>query len=310
MPLCPVCNKKLKQDFGMVTCQNCKSVLMIDINGQVQVGREIIVEEETDFEQNDFNNEDKSDVFEDNVLNNSDNINDIDLNFDSQNEDTMNPQFDDNMHIDTNTAFDPNSTFQEESSLINPLDLDKSMGDGFTDANEESLIPPDDYLTNDDSNPIGLIDNSIENNFVDIPSTFSNIQEEDEAAVEMLEEADEEPVNITQFANSEDSNLEEGEYLYDIKISRIDSKELRDELKAVLQDEKLKLNFHEYIRKIKDGKVTIANLNPIKAKRIIEQLQYLDLQLHWSQKRVVMQKEVKSSLNEEEGEDSIEDVIL
>ena len=43
-----------------------------------------------------------------------------------------------------------------------------------------------------------------------------------------------------------------------------------------------------FLKKIRDGKVTIPNLNPIKAKRIVEQLQYYDIEVKWTQKRVVM----------------------
>ena len=38
---CPSCNAKLDQDFGMVTCQSCKAVLMIDISGKIQTATDV-----------------------------------------------------------------------------------------------------------------------------------------------------------------------------------------------------------------------------------------------------------------------------
>lgn len=124
----------------------------------------------------------------------------------------------------------------------------------------------------------------------------------------MATEPDTEPVDITEFANSEVSSLEDGEFLYNLSISRLDSKDLKEALKYVLLDDKLKINHHEYMKKIKDGKVVIPNLNPIKAKRIVEQLQYYDVDIKWIQKRVVMEtiepEEIEDDESMEAGEDA------
>ena len=62
------------------------------------------------------------------------------------------------------------------------------------------------------------------------------------------------------------------------------------------------------MKKIKDGKVTIPNLNPIKAKRIVEQLQYYDVDIKWVQKRVVMEtiepEEIEEGESMEAGDDA------
>ena len=34
---CPSCDTTLDQDFGMVTCQNCGAVLIIEISGDVRI---------------------------------------------------------------------------------------------------------------------------------------------------------------------------------------------------------------------------------------------------------------------------------
>jgi hypothetical protein len=132
----------------------------------------------------------------------------------------------------------------------------------------------------------------------------SSLDEDEESPEQfpMAAQADSAPVDVTEFANSEESSLEEGELMYDIFISRIDSKDLRDEVKFVLMDEKLKLNHGEYIKKIKGGKLTVPDLNPIKAKRVVEQLQYSDLDIKWKQKRVIIETvEPEEDFDEGEG---------
>lgn len=121
----------------------------------------------------------------------------------------------------------------------------------------------------------------------------------------MPTEPDPTPVDVTEFANSEASNLDEGELVYDVVVSRLDSKDLRENFKYVLMDEKLKLNHHEYLKKIKHGKVVIPDLNPVKAKRIVEQLQFYDVDIRWVQKRVVMEElQQAEEMEAEEVEDA------
>ena len=103
---------------------------------------------------------------------------------------------------------------------------------------------------------------------------------------------DNQPVDITDFANSEESLLEEGQYLYDLTIDRIDSKELRETVKYVLGDDKLKLDLNEVMSHLKNGCLLVQDLHPLKAKRIIEQLQYFDFDISWKQRLVVLEDEM------------------
>jgi uncharacterized Zn finger protein (UPF0148 family) len=132
-------------------------------------------------------------------------------------------------------------------------------------------------------------------------------EEETEEVFAMAQEPDTEPVDITNYANSETSNLEEGVLVYDVKISRLDSKDLREALKYVLMDEKLKLNHHQYMNQVRGGEVLIADLNPIKAKRIVEQMQYFNVDISWKQKHVVMETVDLENDETSESPDGMED---
>ncbi len=242
---------------------------MIDISGQVQTSTDIPVEQE---EENFF-----SDEFEDSHT-------EPPQDFLEDNESITEEYIEEETSIDDKTPVNPNwvddedATFFEEQEVQEPVEMSSPE-------EEEPLEEEFDETTQD------------------VPEMVAASDEEEELETfPMPETPDPTPVDITNFANSEKSNLEEGELLYDVTVARIDSKDLREAFKYVLLDEKLKLNHHEYLKKIKDGKVTIPDLNPIKAKRIVEQLQYTDLDIKWRQKRVIMEVVEPEMLDEEDTE--------
>lgn len=276
---CPQCDTDLKQDFGMVTCDHCKAVLMIDISGHVQIGSN------TPFEES-LGEELDADQFGENTSS-------------FNHEDSTDPNqasFDD---TDADSAF-----FESRDDVLPGDDYDNA----FDSEHEEPLgeEDSDDFVTgdyeNDDIESVGgevseelprdlteEINEVIDVTQIDGAHYENEDYHEELESFPMATEPDPEPVDITRFANSQDSSLEDGDLLYDLYLGRLDSKDLREALKFVLLDKKLKLNHNEFMKKIKNGEVTIPDLNPIKVKRIVEQLQYLDLDIKWKQKRVIME---------------------
>ncbi len=291
MPKCPSCNAELDMDFGMVTCSECQSVLMVDITGQVHLASDEAIAsydeddiedsfEETDQETSSFENEDS---FE------SDDSSNNDDQSDSINED-WGGSFDeeDQDYISNHDNDEQDSSL--DSNEFSESDSNSDFNPSFSHFDEDNTTDEDNLEESSDVESPNEELNS--NNYEqDSPSQFEEEGESDEdlGQFSMPATPDTTPVDISEFANSEQSNIEEGELLYDIKVSRIDSKDLRDEVKFVLMDEKLKLNHGELLKKIKTGKLLIPDLNPIKAKRIVEQLQYSDLDIKWKQKRVIIE---------------------
>ena len=293
---CPSCDTTLDQDFGMVTCSNCKAVLMIDISGQVQMGSE----------------------------------------------NTPTPGEESLVEATNETVFENSGIYGQTETATDPIDPDETVPELPASDEEDIASTSEDNFTNSGQG-FDPIEADIDNLLEDVEEILSSdgdmvatsfeededIEEfedgeerhkdpvveqpvarfeepEEEQDFSMPQEPDPNPVDVTSFANSEASNLEDGEYLYDVMVGRIDSKDLKEALKYVLIDEKLKLNHHEFLKKIKDGKVTIPDLNPIKAKRIVEQLQYFDLDIKWLQKRVIMETvEPDDSEADEINEDAI-----
>lgn len=286
---CPTCDNTLDQDFGMVTCTECKAVLMIDISGEVQVG----VESPQSFE-------DHEDDFEEVTQNTS--------SYDPMEDDLRDEMsrfsvdsFEEADDIESVEDLDKTSEFTASSDSI--YDSDPDSFDSFENNDFEENFEDTNTLhdSTEETAPalISALAPSVEEEFPEDLEDASEAPERSHAdndeeeppleTFEMAEKPDTEPLDITDFANSEASNLEDGELLYDLYLSRLDSKDLRDAFKFVLLDEKLKLNHHEYLKNIRNGRVTISNLNPIKAKRIVEQLQYTAIDISWKQKRVTVE---------------------
>lgn len=290
MVSCPACNKEVNEDFGMVTCPHCKAVFMIDYGGKVQYGTAESEEDLSSFEQEEDFEEEDSDFDEpedssENTFNDFDE-NDSEANgfSDTQDEEPLDYQ-------QPNSFYDNNDT--EEEDFGDASDFEEPVGE------EDNSV--DDFENEEPSAEDFEEEESAENYNSGFVSEFDSEQDEDsgdysdEIAAPPIAPplaADTKPVDITDFANSEESSLDGGEFRYTIKVSRIDSKDLRDSLKYVLMDEKLKLNHNEYLKNIVDGSVTIPDLHPIKAKRIVEQLQFFDLDVQWEQKRVIIEEPV------------------
>lgn len=322
MPQCPVCEHTLDQNFGMVTCGECQAVLMIDISGQIQVGSEAVDLDQTDTSvsvitdvhvtddapestsTSDFSPTEFA-SFEDGDVTGTDLIETPTtgpLSDSSENEYEI-PTFEDPPTEGSSLASVEENTFSDEQSEVlsgAPGAVDDSddylQNAGSTADDDESFDP----LADEFSSAVESEEEDDQFLVEEVEDTPEDQQELDGSVpLEIAESPDSNPVDVTSFANSEASNLDGGEYLYDVRVTRLDSKELKEEFKYILMDEKLKISPSDYLGAIKNGEVTIFDLNPIKAKRIVEQLQFLDVGIHWTQKRVVMQEDQGEEIDSE-----------
>ena len=179
--------------------------------------------------------------------------------------------------------------------------------DEFNENFEEPLAVEEEFEAVEEE-PIHEEFQPLEEEFVEEPVeelvAEEEVMEEDFMEPEPLEPVaampatpDTEPVDITDFANSEESSLEDGLYLYNLSIDRIDSKEFRDIVKYVLGDQKLKLDVVSIMSNLSKGRLVIKDLHPLKAKRIIEQLQYYDFDIRWEQHLVVLEEDSEMDLD-------------
>ena len=70
---------------------------------------------------------------------------------------------------------------------------------------------------------------------------------------------------------------------YDVKIQGLDSKEVMLLFKESIEDSKFAWLTQDILGQIKNGEVTLRNLNPIQAFVLATRIQFLDLDIEWKQ---------------------------
>lgn len=74
-----------------------------------------------------------------------------------------------------------------------------------------------------------------------------------------------------------------GPMTYTVTIERIDTKDLRAQLRDVLDDPKFHWSSADLMRRIRQGKITLKNLSPVKASVLISGIKDLPLKISWTQ---------------------------
>ncbi len=87
--------------------------------------------------------------------------------------------------------------------------------------------------------------------------------------------------DIRAFGNAAAS--QDGSLLYSIRISGIDSPDLRDEVRGVLSDRRLLFDVEAILKGIQSGELVVRDISAIKAQVVVNRLLGLPLQLEWEQ---------------------------
>ena len=91
------------------------------------------------------------------------------------------------------------------------------------------------------------------------------------------------PLNINEFANSEVSAAKDGPLLFRVLISGIDTREIRDSIREVLEDPRFAWDSNEIFSKVSKGILAINGLSPVKASILITRIKRLPVQIRWEQ---------------------------
>ena len=92
------------------------------------------------------------------------------------------------------------------------------------------------------------------------------------------------PLGVTQFDGAQASQLVDGPFYYDVRVSGIDTASLKQHVIDMLSDKRLGWSTDEIKKKIKGGQLQLLNLNPVRAVLTVLQLQSLDVDVEWDQK--------------------------
>jgi hypothetical protein len=92
------------------------------------------------------------------------------------------------------------------------------------------------------------------------------------------------PLGVVAFDQSAASSGAEGLYFYDLKISGLDSAQIRQNVIDALMDPRFDWVGDEIKKRISGGELILRNLNPVKAVLVVIRLQALDVEVEWEQK--------------------------
>ena len=116
----------------------------------------------------------------------------------------------------------------------------------------------------------------------------------DEYVEEYLEELPEAPPeappanpadmsDVVEFGNSEVSNASEGNLKFNLKISGIDTVDVKTGIKDVLSDAKLHLDAEQTISQVESGELFLEGLSAVKCAILVQRLKSLSLDINWEQ---------------------------
>ena len=253
---CFNCNTKIEDDsYGLTQCPSCHTLIFIDFDGHVQKPPE-----------------DKA-IDQDEV-------------FDDSGE-QQEPLSSSSVDFDIPTE----ATLEDQNKVTNE-------SEGFKDASEDASFQEalDSDLFSDKQKSQSDFDIPQDNFFTDISSQETNESGKNENSgseddihndnFDQQKVNDEHLQDVVDYANSSD-NLDSGGFYYNIIISGIDSKNLRESVLDALDDNRFGWKKEEINGLIKNGQVTIEKVNAAKTYILISYLKFLPIKVKWDQISII-----------------------
>lgn len=91
------------------------------------------------------------------------------------------------------------------------------------------------------------------------------------------------PLGVSAYANSEFSQGKDGPFLFNLFISGLDSKEIRESLREAMNDSRFSFDSNHLLGQIRGGKLLIKNVSPVQASILVNRLKRLPLAITWEQ---------------------------
>lgn len=148
----------------------------------------------------------------------------------------------------------------------------------------------------------------------DSESSVDDIEEEDEEFNENWHEESPppipgaDPVGIEAYDKSDSSHHPQGLF-YDVIVENLDTVDLKLSFFKILEQRRFGLNVEGIKKELKDGEVTLKQLNPVVASVLLSQLRDLDIQISWRQSLAVLQESQSTMTEVEESTGESEDDV-
>lgn len=259
-PVCPKCGSALKDEYGMQQCPGCGAFNFVDMDGNASVQVDeppSEVGDATPIEDQPVDHADPGGAAAPPEFNDPiENI--IDVPVDESSDVLVGEPV---SNLDQLPEFD--SPFDQPAQDFAPISFDVPGADADGGSVPESSAPkaaPDAAVAAGTAQP---------------------------AAVRTKAEPSfgpaDDPLNLNEFANSEVSSAKDGPLLFRVLISGIDTKEIRESIREVLEDSRFAWDSHAIFAKVSKGNLVINGLSPVKASILITRIKRLPVQIRWEQ---------------------------
>lgn len=94
------------------------------------------------------------------------------------------------------------------------------------------------------------------------------------------------PLGLSAYANSEMSGAADGPFVVTVIVSGIDAKDLRDDIRQVLQDPRFGWDAMVLIAGIKNGELRLERIAPVKATIVVNRIKHLSVSIRWEQNAI------------------------
>lgn len=286
-PQCPKCGVNLKDDYGMVTCESCGAILLVDMDGNVHVGTEqdsgdLGAPAEFETPQEDPPSTAPEPAITEWPLEQSSG--------DLGSEPAPGPTSDnwETPQAPSEDAPVPESGF-DLGSLSNLDPMPEPPAEMPNSETGFDLAPPP------EPEPVSTETGALPNAEETPPEEFNmdallgyqQPEQNPEGGGDFLEGGDlappGDPLGLNEYANSEISQAKDGLLVFKLLISGIDSKEIRESIREAMEDARFGWDADSIIGQIEKGELTIENLSPVKATILINRIKRLPIQIRWEQ---------------------------
>ena len=270
---CFNCNTKIEDDsYGLTQCPSCQAPIFIDFDGHVQKppDDDVVDEQEASDHLNEPMVAEEGQSAEEQKESSDDFI-------------SFDQSFQTEAHLeDQNKITDQQKAFEDsphESSFL------QEVPGEFSDETK----PPSDFDTSQDEpftdmSAKGTNDAHKEHHFEGLEPKDDDVYKSEKVNKDHQEmNLDNKPLqDVIDYANSSD-NLDLGDFYYNVIVSGIDSKNLRESVLDALDDSRFGWKKEEVGSQIKNGCLNLERINAAKTYILISYLKFLPVKVRWDQ---------------------------
>jgi hypothetical protein len=304
MPQCPNCANNLKDEYGMQTCKKCSNVVLIDFDGNAQLGEdpEIIARRNEGSGSKGPANELIRTLLNDSTESNRYISNEntqlkaalvraVEAHLPeesspvSSGDDSMlaawssgasqNAQ---NPSAEQSPSYGSEAEFSDKGSS-EAYSADESLNSGSSmrqasEAEPNAANSQEQWSQNEEPSPASSAEPEV--NLFDMADSPAN------APVPAFGPGDD-PLNLNSFSNSEESQARDGLYHFRLILEGIDSKEMKELIREALQDSRFAWDVERLMTSLKKGRLVIDRMAPVKASVLVQRCKGLPIQIRWEQ---------------------------